>query len=93
MNKYQLSTTIKRASRHLWKHECGETYTRNDISRLEELEAGKRLCSGCKGSFYFERNFSEIHPTFRKGKGGSTKAQREITKDNTVKMKKHIRKV
>src|SRR4051794_22269548 len=92
MNKNQLITTIKRASRHLWKHDCGEAYTRNDISQLEELEAGKRLCSGCKDSFFFEANFSEAHPTTRKGKGGPTKAQREITRDNTIKMKKRVRK-
>ncbi|CAG8794642.1 11347_t:CDS:2 [Gigaspora margarita] len=91
MNKYQLSTTIKKTSRHLWKHECGETYTRNDIIQLEETEAGKRLCSGCKGSFFFEANFSEVHPTTRKGKGGSTKVQREIMRENTTKMKKRTR--
>ena len=92
MNKTQLTTTIKKASRHLWKHDCGEAYTRNDISQLEELEVGKRLCSGCKGSFYFEHNFSEVHPTTRKGKGGSNKTQREIIRDNTIKMKKRVRK-
>ena len=92
MNKNQLVSTLKRASRHLWKHDCGQAYTRNDISQLEELEVGKRLCSGCKGSFFFADNFGEAHPTTRKGKGGSTKSHREITRDNTIKMKKHTRK-
>src|SRR5438270_392403 len=55
MDTIQSTTSIKRASRHVWKHECGQTYTRNVINQLKELEQGVKVCAKCKITFNFEK--------------------------------------
>lgn len=86
MNIIKSSTTLRKHPRHLWSHNCGKTYTRNELNQLKEVQQGVKVCSQCKVTFDFEAQLELESKTKKiKGKGldEETKAKLEKNKPHT----------